>query len=1362
MNRSKVALCSIALFLICNGPAFAADILDGPAFSADPAALLREAVTVPASADAKVVILLEEYHFEFGADGRQKYTRHLISRIVNTEGAEDWNSIEVRWEPWHQARPVMRARVITGDGRVQNLDPKTIAEAPVKQDGPEMLSDARRLQAPLPAVETGAVVEEESVVEDTAPAFQAGDHNWAIFGYGKRFPVKMSRLILDAPSSLPLHYRAHNLPDVQPQREEHDGRVHVTFEVKDVAETAESEEDLPFDIFIRPRVSFSTAKSWADVAGSYSAVVDRQIGGADLKRLLSGPAVKGGPREIASTLVARLRKEVRYAAVEFGDAAIVPHRPAEILQRRYGDCKDQAALLVALLRASGVPASVALVNVEAALDPEEELPGFGQFDHAIVYVPGDKPFWIDPTDSDLDAGETPADEQGRLALIAAPETTGLTRIPESLASDNRQVEVREFHLAETGDAKVVETTQVWGSRAEDYRSYAQTSPDKLKKDLADYVKRVYLSSDVTRVEVTHKNFELPAGLIIEAAKAGRASTYSAEAAVYVRLESVVELLPKYFSSKDKESEKDGDKTSRKHDLLLPEPFVNEVRYRAIPPLGYVARELPKAETRTWGKSTFSQEYRVETDGSVTAILRFDTGPRRMSAGDAEALRKGVLELHASKAVVLAFDQKGMNLLHSGKIREALDEFRLLEKAHPKEALHLEQIADAFLEAGLGDAARTAARQAVALEPQSAVAHRKLGWVLRHDELGRDFRKGFDYNGALAEYRQAAKLEPGNSEARIDLAIVLEHDPHGSRYGPGSKLAEALEEYKAVAKDLKGTPLAPNPVFALLWSGKYSEARQAAEDLDASATRNSLLLTALAASDPAAAIREANTRFPEAAERQAAFASSGELLLKLRLYSAAGQLIAASAQGASNAAAVLARGNQIGSIKRHEDTMFPADDPRSVIQEFFRVLFTSDTARLGPDLSQLFSRHSQDELVDPEALDSAKASARQLRGIYGKSGLSPEVGLDVTLGVMPMVVDGDSAVGFRVQMRRAATGSSSVYFVTSEDHKLRILDTTQDPHVVGREILERVEKSDLDGARRLLDWLREELKLGGGEDPLSGPLLPRFWSKGQQGSKDAITEAAAALLAGVTHDQRAIPILRAALGRAAENDRPRYMVALAQAYLKRENCTDLQAVGESLVKAFPESPTAFAYLTGALNCLQQWKQARQVAEDRLKRLPDDPDAIRLLARVAGSEGNYAEGDRQFRRLIAAGKAVTEDRNLIGWMALYHPPVPSEVMGDVLNGAGQDPGFAILHTIAMLYAEDGKTREARDVLRQAMDSVGMEEPESNIWLVVGRMAESFEARDAAVAAYGKVEKPKREYQMPLSNYLLAQQRLAAMKK
>ena len=66
-------------------------------------------------------------------------------------------------------------------------------------------------------------------------------------------------------------------------------------------------------------------------------------------------------------------------------------RPSEVIQRHYGDCKDKANLLVAMLRAAGIKANLALLDVGPGPDVSTALPGISLFDHAIVYVPADGP-----------------------------------------------------------------------------------------------------------------------------------------------------------------------------------------------------------------------------------------------------------------------------------------------------------------------------------------------------------------------------------------------------------------------------------------------------------------------------------------------------------------------------------------------------------------------------------------------------------------------------------------------------------------------------------------------------------------------------------------------------------------------------------------------------------------------------------------------------------------------------------------------------------------------------------------------------------------------------------------------------------
>ena len=114
-----------------------------------------------------------------------------------------------------------------------------------------------------------------------------------------------------------------------------------------------------------------------------------------------------------------------------------PSSPLATLRRGAGDGKDLAVVLAAALRAEGIPAHVALLRPGTGRDIEPTLPGMGMFSHAIVYVPGEPPLWIDPTDRWARPGELPLLDQGRRALVAAAETEDLVETPLSVSSDQR-------------------------------------------------------------------------------------------------------------------------------------------------------------------------------------------------------------------------------------------------------------------------------------------------------------------------------------------------------------------------------------------------------------------------------------------------------------------------------------------------------------------------------------------------------------------------------------------------------------------------------------------------------------------------------------------------------------------------------------------------------------------------------------------------------------------------------------------------------------------------------------------------------------------------------------------------------------
>jgi predicted Zn-dependent protease len=86
------------------------------------------------------------------------------------------------------------------------------------------------------------------------------------------------------------------------------------------------------------------------------------------------------------------------------------------------------------------------------------------------------------------------------------------------------------------------------------------------------------------------------------------------------------------------------------------------------------------------------------------------------------------------------------------------------------------------------------------------------------------------------------------------------------------------------------------------------------------------------------------------------------------------------------------------------------------------------------------------------------------------------------------------------------------------------------------------------------------------------------------------------------------------------------------------------------------------------------------------------------------------------------------------------------------------FGVLHTLSCIYAELGRTGEARQLIVQAMEAAELEEPESNVWYVFGRIAEQYGRLASAQEAYARVEEGR---DRPNSTFQLAQKRLRSLK-
>lgn len=198
-----------------------------------------------------------------------------------------------------------------------------------------------------------------------------------------------------------------------------------------------------------PRLLLSTFADWGAFAAWYGRIIREADQLTPELRAKSDELTRGAASDREKVeRVYRYVTGLRYVAVPLGVNSHRPHAAANVLKNGFGDCKDKANLLNALLRAQGVAADLVLVPRFAQAYPE--APGAG-FNHAISRVALDGAhLYLDSTDPDARFGLLPPGDPGRRVLVIDGKTAALTELPSPRPEDHRVVVSGALSAAEGG------------------------------------------------------------------------------------------------------------------------------------------------------------------------------------------------------------------------------------------------------------------------------------------------------------------------------------------------------------------------------------------------------------------------------------------------------------------------------------------------------------------------------------------------------------------------------------------------------------------------------------------------------------------------------------------------------------------------------------------------------------------------------------------------------------------------------------------------------------------------------------------------------------------------------------------------
>ena len=511
-----IALLFVLMFSAATAPVFADDAPDW----------LRRAATIqtpPVDKKVSAVVLVDEASLIVGEDGKLTTVTTYAVRILNREGRDEAVAL-VGYETDVEKVKDFRAWLIRPSGQAKSYGKdETIDVA----DSNDVYDESRvRKIVGVNDVEPGAVFGYQSTTEKRPYFYQS------MWYFQSDSPVVSSRLTLTLPAGWKANSVTFNHAEIAPTV----SGTTYNWELRDLPPLILEPASPKFNN-LAPRVGVKyfpteTARnpgvrafeSWSDVSRWYSELSDTQA--------VPDERIAAKARELtanAKTEFDKIRaigefvQKLQYISIQIGVGRWRPHAASEVMSKAYGDCKDKANLMRAMLKSLNIQSYPVLIFSGDPTFVREAWVSPGQFNHCIIAVKVSdetkaatvitlanlgRLLIFDATDDDTPVGDLPHHEQGSFALIAAGEAGALAKMPETPSEANSVERQIAATLSPEGALSATISERAVGQRAVAYRrEFHRFSRPEYVKEIEGWVTDGATAAKVSKVSPTDRSIE---------------------------------------------------------------------------------------------------------------------------------------------------------------------------------------------------------------------------------------------------------------------------------------------------------------------------------------------------------------------------------------------------------------------------------------------------------------------------------------------------------------------------------------------------------------------------------------------------------------------------------------------------------------------------------------------------------------------------------------------------------------------------------------------------------------------------------------------------------------------------------------
>ena len=460
-------------------------------------------------ADTPAVVLLEETTLTVRPEGKSTVHVRRAVKILRQQGRE-YGDVAV-WFNANSKVNYLHVWSIGPDGHEYAVKDNEIIERGGEQWG-VLYDDARAKIAEPPARDVNAVIAYE--YEQRVPFYDSED----TFELQESIPKHEQRYTLILPAGWEYTTAWHQHPAIQPTV----AADHVEWDVRD--EPALNMHDIldaPAAAGLRARGVISYFGGGQPRASGDWTAIGAYIQKLNEDRALPSPELAAKAQELVAgktdfadkvqAIGEFVQQQIRYVAIEIGIGGRQPHNASEIFHFRYGDCKDKATLLAAMLASVGIHSTWVYVDTERGfMTPEApsiagnhaiaaiQLPAGYESSklHSVVTTKSGKRFLIfDPTWEFTPFGVLESNLQGSYGILVDGRDSELVAFPVLDPQLNSVERTAHFKLAEDGSLKGEVTVRRNGDIAAYWRSVYHEASEKdqrrelsrvLGRDLGDF------------------------------------------------------------------------------------------------------------------------------------------------------------------------------------------------------------------------------------------------------------------------------------------------------------------------------------------------------------------------------------------------------------------------------------------------------------------------------------------------------------------------------------------------------------------------------------------------------------------------------------------------------------------------------------------------------------------------------------------------------------------------------------------------------------------------------------------------------------------------------------------------------------